>query len=183
MIVKKQKLSSKEQQEIDLKNLLLFLQMDIRGTKFKNQIGNQIRIITQKNQEFTVTRKLKELYNSVGVDVPDTITHYALKPITKKAMDLLPNEPILNNTIAQTEHILEIEDMTNYLLSKRDTLFEMDKESQLNFLKDYFQNECKMFHKLIYHEKHLQTRKPYGMEMSDLVNEVVNPYSINWKLL
>lgn len=176
----KKNLSWEDQLHINLKNLLLDLQKDIRGSKVKNEIGNAVRKITLEFQKYPITQQLKELYKSIGIDLPDLISHQELKRETKKAMKLLPNEVRVNQTIAMTEHIIEVNTMVDYLLDKIDDLIKMGKEFQIDFLKFYFKSEVKCFHKLIYHESHLQTRS--GMEWSTLCKELTNTEAVGWEL-
>ena len=159
-----------------LKNLFLTMQMDTSVKGHGDQIGNSLRHITQDYQVYTVTKKLQELYKSVGIEVPNVIEHSKLKTLTGRAMKLLPNEPRVNKTITMTEHIVEIAELKSYLLSTVDTLKEMSEGDAIEYIKTYLNENVQMFHKLIYHESDLQTRK--GMTWTELESELVDPTTI-----
>ena len=134
-------------------------------------IGDIVRLITQvgTGREYTITKKLKERFNESGVDVPNSITHQQLKTFTSK----VPFKTM-------TEHINEIRVIKEFLFNNLNVMKEMDETTRLQYLKDYFNNEVKMFHKLKVEEAHLETRK--GMTWEDMINEVVDPTSISIKL-
>jgi len=159
-----------------LKNLFLDLLKDTSVKGVDAQIGAAIRGVTQNYQVYTVTKKLQELYKSVGIEVPNVIEHSKLKTLTGRAMKLLPNEPRVNKTIAMTEHIVEIAEIKSYLLSMVDTLKEMSEGDAIEYIKNYLNENVKMFHKLIHHESDLQSRQ--GMTWTELESELVDPTKI-----
>ena len=69
--------------------------------------------------------------------------------------------------------------MKEFLFNNLSKMHEMGEETRLEYLKNYFKNEVKMFHKLRVEENHLQTRK--GMTFEMMINELVEPENINIK--
>jgi hypothetical protein len=134
-------------------------------------IGDILRLFTQtgSGREYSITKKLKDKFNEYGVNIPNSITHQQLKSFTKK----VPFQTM-------TEHTNEIKGMREFLFNNLDTMKNMDYETRLEYLKNYFKNEVKMFHKLKVEEAHLETRK--GMTWDMMINELVDPNSISIKL-
>ena len=174
------KMTKEEISNEQLKNLFLALQMNTSIKGVDRLIGIAIRDITNYYQEYTVTKKLRDLYESVGINVPVVVNHYKLKRYTGKAMKLLPNEPRVNNSIAMTEHIMEIGALKDSLVSKVPMLKEMDEVDAIEYIREYLNTNVKMFHKLSYHEANLETRN--GMTWDELESQLVDVDSVSIKL-
>ena len=134
-------------------------------------IGDIIRLFTQTGtgRKYSITKKLKSKFNEYGVDVPNTMTHGQLKNWTKKV-------PFAT----MTEHTNEIKSMKLFLFKNLNVMSEMSETARLNYLKNYFKTSVVMFHKLKVEEDDLQVRR--GMTYDDMINEVVDPKSVNIQL-
>ena len=163
--------------EIQLSNLLLDLKKDTSVKGVHKQITDSIRSITQDYQKYTITKKMKLVFNSYNIQIPDVISQSERQYYSSLLKKTDYNRSaLINNTFSNIEHFIEIKIIKDYLLNK--WRVPGDKNKAIEELKEYFKENVRCFFKLTAADKNLVP----GTDLNTIKEQLVCPEAIKMNI-